>query len=224
MHNLPRSSAALLRHYCRRMTDSLADTFDLGALRSPVAVHDVRRFDRAQGTPLERRWKAKIVVCTLYLAAQAVFLSLYVPVAKLPSATADTITGAVFVLSGLLAAWWCAVAWRDAVRAVRVAPLPHRTGSISTSTLASSTCRGRPSCLFRARSPRMPCAPARPGGGRCSPPPASGPNSHGRCATAVLWRSRLRCRRRTSWSTIVVLALETVCVESAGRSAVAPRG
>lgn len=121
MHNLPRSSAALLRHYCRRMTDSLADTFDLGALRSPVAVHDVRRFDRAQGTPLGRRWKAKIVVCTLYLAAQAVFLSLYVPVAKLPSATADTITGAVFVLSGLLAAWWCAVAWRDAVRAVRVA-------------------------------------------------------------------------------------------------------
>lgn len=110
--------------------DRLADTLDLGGLRSPVGVGDVRRFDRAQGTPRGRRWETKVVVCTVYLAAQAVFLSLYVPVAKLPSATADMITGAIFVLSGLLAAWWSASAWKDAVRAVRVARAATSNGLV----------------------------------------------------------------------------------------------
>ncbi len=117
--------------------------------------------------------ETKVVVCTVYLAAQAVFLSLYVPVAKLPCGDRRHDHGGDLRPVGPS---------RGVVERLRVERRRARRARRSRCTSnglvfdvhpRSLTCRRRPSHLFRALLQRTPCAPARPSDGRSSLPPAS---------------------------------------------------
>lgn len=101
------------------MTDS-GSFLDLSGLSAPVRLRDVQRSDRRRRTPYSRRWWVVAAGLAVYLAAQAAFVAAIVPIGVTDPELRGTVTGAVLMVSGVLAAAWALQAWRNASRVVRI--------------------------------------------------------------------------------------------------------
>lgn len=93
---------------------------DLSGLSAPVTMREVQRSYRQQSTSYGRRWWVIAVGLAVYLAAQGAFVAAIVPIGVRDPALRATVTGAVLMLSGVLAAAWALQAWGNASRVVRI--------------------------------------------------------------------------------------------------------